>query len=43
MQGDIYSVKIEQVYGHYEVFINGEFYCSADNLIEAIQEAEAVV
>lgn len=43
MQGDIFSVKIEQVYGHYEVYINGEFYCSADTMIEAIQEVEAAV
>ena len=43
MQGDIYSVKIKESYGHYEVYINDEFYCSADNLIEAIQEVEAVV
>ena len=43
MQGDIYSIKIEQVYGHYEVLVNGEFYCSTDNLIEALQEVEAIV
>ena len=43
MQGDIYSVEIEQEYGHYVVTINGEFYCSADNLAEALQEVEAIV
>ena len=25
---------------HYEVYINGEFYCSADNPVEAAQEIE---
>lgn len=43
MQGDIYSVKISQVYGHYEVYVNDEFYCSADSLMEAMQEVEAIV
>ena len=42
MQGDIYSVEIEQEYGHFVVTINGKFYCSADTLIEAIQEVEAI-
>ena len=42
MQGDIYSVKIEQEYGHYVVTVNGEFYCSADTLPEAMQEVEAI-
>ena len=38
MQGDIYDIDIKEVYGHWEVKINGEFFCSADTLIEAIQE-----
>jgi hypothetical protein len=43
MQGDIHSIKIEQEYGHYVVHINGEFFCLAGTLIEAVQEVEAVV
>ena len=26
--------------GHYEVYINGDFYCSADTIIEATKEIE---
>lgn len=33
--------KMEKVQEHYEVYINGEFYCSADNPIEAAKEIEA--
>ena len=25
-------------HGHYEVHINGKFYCSADSVIEALEE-----
>lgn len=32
--------RIVNVNGHYEVYINGEFYCSADNTIEATKEVE---
>ena len=27
-------------YGHYEVYIDGKFYCSADNMREAAEEVE---
>lgn len=27
-------------YGHYEVYINGTFFCSADNWNEAVKEVE---
>lgn len=37
------SYKIIPKHGHYEVHINGEFYCSADTFHEAIKEAEAYV
>lgn len=30
--------EIKHVKDHYEVYINGEFYCSADNMIEAANE-----
>ena len=43
MTNDVYSIKIKHVYGHYEVFINGEFYCSADSLTEATKEVEAII
>lgn len=29
---------IKHVGDHYEVYINGEFYCSADTMIEAANE-----
>ena len=32
---DIYNVQ-----GHYEVFLNGKFVFSADNLSEVVEEAE---
>lgn len=33
-----YSVVNKQ--GHYEVYINGKFYCSVDNMSEANREIE---
>lgn len=26
--------------GHYEIYINGKFYCSADTYVEAVREVE---
>ena len=37
---DISDVRIEHVYGHYEVTINGQFFCSADTFLEAVREVE---
>lgn len=34
--------KIIHVNGHYDVYINGEFYCSADSMSEAVKEIEKV-
>ena len=34
--------KVVRVKEHYEVYYNGEFYCSADTLVEAAQEIEAI-
>lgn len=31
---------IKSVYGHYEVYLNGKFYCSADTYGEAEKEIE---
>ena len=32
--------EIKSSYGHYEVYIDGKFYCSADNMHEAAKEVE---
>lgn len=32
------DVEIKQIHSHWEVYINGEFYCSADNYTEAVDE-----
>lgn len=32
--------SITPVYDHYEVYINGKFYCSADTWFEAVREIE---
>lgn len=34
------EIKIIPANGHYEVYINGMFYCSADTVIEAAKEIE---
>lgn len=34
------ETKIVHVKDHYEVYINGEFYCSADTVVEAAKEIE---
>jgi hypothetical protein len=34
------SFNITPVNGHYDVYINGIFYCSADTMPEAIREVE---
>lgn len=35
-------IEIKHVYDHYEVYINGQFYCSADTRAEAEQEIKEV-
>lgn len=42
MGNGIYDVHIGQVGGHWEVYINGEFFCSADSYSEAIKEIRDV-
>ena len=32
------SCRIVSNHGHFEVYVNGEFYCSADTMAEAIHE-----
>ena len=34
------TYKIVPNHGHYEVYVNGVFYCSADTMHEAAQEVE---
>lgn len=34
------EIKIIPNNGHYDVYINGKFYCSADSVIEAAKEIE---
>ena len=34
------AAEIIAVHGHYEVLINGNFYCSADTIAEAVTEME---
>lgn len=36
-----YSIK--QEYGHYSVYIEGQFYCSADTLVEAATDVEKYI
>lgn len=38
MPEGINEVKIEQVRSHWEVHIDGEFFCSADSYTEALNE-----
>ena len=35
--------KIVPVHEHYEVYLNGKFFCSADTLTEAAKEIEKEV
>lgn len=34
----IHDVQIKQTRGHWEVYVNGEFICSADSYVEAVNE-----
>ena len=34
------TYKIQPARGHFEVYINGKFYCSADDWKEAVREVE---
>ena len=36
------QTEIKYIYGHYEVYIDGQFYCSADNYSEAVREIETL-
>lgn len=38
MIASIKEVSIKRVRGHWEVYVNGEFLCSADSYVEAVNE-----
>lgn len=38
MAADVNDLTIKQVQGHWEVYINGEFFCTADSYLEAVRE-----
>ena len=38
MTTDVHDLTIKQVRGHWEVYVNGEFFCTTDSYIEAINE-----
>lgn len=41
MPAKIYNVELKQVFGHWEVYIDGKFFCTADTPMEAIQEIDS--
>ena len=43
METDAPKIKITQVRGHWEVYLDGEFYCSTDSYIEAVEEAADIL
>ena len=43
METDNPEVKITQVRGHWEIYLDGEFYCSADSYTEAVEEAADIL
>lgn len=42
MSCKIYNVEMEQAFGHWMVYVDGKFFCSADTQLEAIRELESV-
>lgn len=42
MRPSIFEVHIKQIRGHYEVYVNGKFFCSTDSYIEAVNELHEV-
>ena len=43
METDASKIKITQVRGHWEVYLDGEFYSSADSYTEAVEEAADIL
>lgn len=42
MADKIKEIKIEQTHGHWNVYVNGQFFCSADSYSEAVNELWSV-
>ena len=42
MADGVHEIQIAQVMEHWEVHINGEFFCSADTYKEAVKEIREV-
>lgn len=42
MEAKIYNVDMRQAFGHWEVYVDGRFFCTADTQLEAIRELESV-
>lgn len=40
LKGNKMDYEIRPAYGHFEIFINGKFYCTVDNMTEAMEEIE---
>lgn len=38
MAAEVRDVQIKQVRGYWEVYVNGEFFCTADSYLEAVME-----
>lgn len=38
MADGVHEIQITQVMGHWEIRINGEFFCSTDSYAEAVNE-----
>lgn len=36
------TIKIFQTRGHWEVYIDGKFFCSADTYMEAVKELQEI-
>jgi hypothetical protein len=42
MANGVHEVRITQIMGHWEVYINDVFFCSADSYAEAVNEIREV-
>lgn len=32
--------EVKHIHGHFEIYVNGKFYCTADNMVEVDEEIE---
>ena len=42
-KGNNMDYEIRPVHAHFEIYINGKFYCSADSMAEAMREVEKLL